>query len=62
MEDDQLLTVDEVAQRLSLSRSKVYELLAEGDIPSVHIGRSRRVIAKELDKWIARLKEKQHGE
>ena len=61
MEDEQLLTVDEVAERLSLSRSKVYELLAGGDIPSVHIGRARRVIATDLDTWITRLKEEQRG-
>ena len=57
MEDEQLLTVTEVADRLSLSRSKVYELLSQGDIPSVHIGRARRVAATALDEWIARLRE-----
>ena len=38
-----LLTIGQAAQELSLSRSKVYELLGTGEIRSVRIGRSRRI-------------------
>lgn len=38
-----LLTPAQVATVLQLSRSKVYELMASGDVPSIRIGRSRRV-------------------
>ena len=38
-----LLTVPEVAAHLRLSRARVYELLSAGQLPSVRIGRSRRV-------------------
>lgn len=41
--ESRLLTVHEVADRLRLSRSKVYELIANGTISSVTIGRSRRI-------------------
>lgn len=38
-----LLRVDEAAQALALSRTKVYELMASGELESVKLGRSRRV-------------------
>ena len=37
-----------------LRRSKVYEMLAQGDLPSVRIGGSVRVPVAALDDWIAR--------
>lgn len=47
-----LLRVEHVGERLSLSRARVYELIASGSIPSVTIGRSRRVRADVLEAWI----------
>ena len=47
-----LLTIDLAAQELSLSRSKVYELLAAGEIRSVRIGRSRRIPRQYLIDYI----------
>lgn len=47
-----LLRIDEAARRLSIGRSKTYELLRAGVIPSVRIGRSRRVPAHALEVWI----------
>jgi excisionase family DNA binding protein len=38
-----LLTVREAADALSVSRSRVYELIYAGQLDSVKIGRSRRV-------------------
>ena len=38
-----MLRPAEVAALLSLSRSEVYRLIDRGEIPSVRIGRSRRV-------------------
>jgi excisionase family DNA binding protein len=49
-----LLTVEEVANLTSLGRSTVYELLARGEIPSITIGRSRRVPSEALHAWIRR--------
>ena len=40
MEDRLLYRVPEVAVFLNISRSKVYELLGSGDLPSVKIDRS----------------------
>ena len=49
-----LLTVMEAANRLGIGRSLMYELLAAGDIPSIRIGRLRRVPRVALDDYVAR--------
>ena len=41
--DKLLYTPVEVAHALGISRSAIYVLMANGDIPSVRIGASRRV-------------------
>ena len=50
-----LFTVVEVAKILSLSRTKVYELLYAGELPSVKIGASRRVRRADLEKFVSDL-------
>jgi excisionase family DNA binding protein len=47
-----LLTVTEASQVLAISRSKLYELLNSGTLPSVHIGRSRRIRMKDVEEFI----------
>jgi excisionase family DNA binding protein len=49
-----LLKVNEVADRLGVSRNKVYELLYKGEIQSLTIGRTRRVSPVALAEFIAR--------
>lgn len=46
------LKVPEVAKVLRIARSRAYELVADGEIPAVRIGRSVRVSRKELDRWL----------
>jgi len=46
------LKVPEVAEVLRISRSRAYEMVAEGEIPSVRIERSVRVNRKEFDRWL----------
>ena len=48
MNDKLLYRIPEVAEHLSISRSKVYELLKSGELRSVHIDRSRLVRARDL--------------
>jgi len=50
--EHEYLKVPEVAQVLRIARSRAYELVAEGEIPSVRIGRSVRVSREELDRWL----------
>jgi excisionase family DNA binding protein len=47
-----LLRVEEAAEVMGLSRAKVYELLTEGRIPSIKLGRSRRIPVSALKGWI----------
>jgi excisionase family DNA binding protein len=48
-----LLRVEEVARALAIGRSKVYELIASGQLPSITIGSARRIPTEALRKWIA---------
>ena len=52
-----LLSVEEAARSLSIGRSKTYELIAEGFLESVHIGRSTRVPVAALHDLVDRLRE-----
>lgn len=52
-----LHTVEEAAQRLRLSRAKVYALVMDGTIPSVKVGRSRRILATALEAFARGLAE-----
>ena len=45
-----LLRIDEVADRLAISRATIYRLIRRGAIPTVHIGTSVRIPAAELDR------------
>lgn len=51
-----LLTPLEAARALGISRSKLYELLAAGVIPSVLIGSCRRIPLDDLRDAVARLR------
>src|ERR1700674_436553 len=52
-----LLKVNEVADRLGVSRNKVYELLYKGEIRSLAIGRTRRISPDALAEFISRPKD-----
>lgn len=57
MDSEQLLTVAQSCERLSLSRNAVYALISAGTLPSVKIGSSRRVRVADLDEFIRSLRE-----
>ncbi|WP_432108426.1 helix-turn-helix domain-containing protein [Streptomyces sp. AA1529] len=48
------LTVAEAARRIGISRTKMYEYVATGEIPSVKIGRLRRIPAEVVPEFLAR--------
>jgi excisionase family DNA binding protein len=52
-----LLRVEEAAEWLGLGRTKAYELVYRGMLPSVTIGRSRRVPVAALQDFVDRLVE-----
>jgi excisionase family DNA binding protein len=51
-----LITMEQAAHRLGLGRSKTYELVLRGDLPSVSIGHSRRIDVDDLRRFVEQLK------
>ena len=47
-----LLTIRDVKARLQLAHTKVTELIISGELPSLRIGRSRRVRPEDLNTFI----------
>lgn len=54
-----MLRVEQAAERTTLGRTKMYELIKSGEIQSVKIGRSRRIPVEALDAYVARLLDEQ---
>ena len=50
--DFHLLTIQEVADLLRVSRAMAYNLVQSGEIRSVHIRSSRRVRQRDLEEFI----------
>jgi excisionase family DNA binding protein len=51
-----LLRPIEAAESLGISRAKLYELLARGEIRSLTIGASRRIPASDLQAYVEHLR------
>jgi excisionase family DNA binding protein len=51
--DKLLVRPDEAAALLGIGRSKVYAMLAAGELPAVRVGRLTRVPVTELRRWVA---------
>ena len=47
-----LLRIPEVQARLAVGRSTVYELISSGELEVIYIGRSVRVTASSVVKWV----------
>jgi excisionase family DNA binding protein len=47
-------TPEELVRWLGLGRTKVYELLRSGEIPSYMIGRVRRIRRRDVEAWLDR--------
>ena len=47
-----LLKPNEVTEMLGIGRSRIYEMLATGELPSVRIGRCIRVPVNALKDWV----------
>lgn len=54
-DDRLLLSIPEAAHRIGISRSQMYNLIAAGRIPVVHIGRSAKVRADALRDFVEAL-------
>lgn len=50
-----LLTVEQAAKELQIARRRIYELTAAGVLPSVKIGKSRRIRSTDLAAYVEQL-------
>ncbi|WP_448140427.1 helix-turn-helix domain-containing protein [Sphingopyxis fribergensis] len=48
------MTVDEAADMLAVGRSKIYQLVADGELDAVKIGKCIRIIVASLDRLLAK--------
>jgi excisionase family DNA binding protein len=56
--DTRLLTVPQVAERLAVSVRKTYRLISTGQLKRLRVGvRGTRVVAGDLDDYIAKLRD-----
>ena len=51
-----LLSIQEAGRALGIRRSKMYELIAAGELETVHIGRAVRVPVDAVEEFVARLR------
>lgn len=54
METRRLLTVEEAADQLHMSRSSLYKLVMRRDVDSIKVGKMRRIPPAALDEFIAK--------
>ena len=59
--DIELLTPTEAARRLSLGRTRLYQLLGSGEIASVRVGKLRRIPARAVRAYVDGLVQEQVG-
>ena len=57
--DKLIYTIEEAADLLSISRSQLYRLVESEELPTVRIGRSRRITYAQLDDFVRRLEQEQ---
>ncbi|MCP4607762.1 MAG: helix-turn-helix domain-containing protein [Planctomycetes bacterium] len=50
--DKLLLKVSEAGEMLGVGRSRMYEMLATKELPSIRIGKSYRIPSKALNQWV----------
>ena len=61
MQDKLLLTPEEAFQALRVGRAKGFQMIASGELPSIKVGRLRRVPIDRLREWIERQTQEQMG-
>jgi excisionase family DNA binding protein len=51
---DEIMTMDELAEYLKISKSTLYKLAQEGKLPGQKVGRHWRFHRSVIDQWLAR--------
>jgi len=50
--NQELLKASDIAKMLNISKAMVYKLMQTRQIPTIHIGQSRRVLKEDLENYI----------
>ena len=61
MNDKLLLSPDEAFHSLGVGRAKGYQMIATGELPSIKVGRLRRIPTEALENYVKRQIEEQIG-
>jgi excisionase family DNA binding protein len=61
LDSELLLTPTEAARRLSVGRTRLYQLIGTGELASVRVGSLRRIPARSLRAYVNALLETQVG-
>ncbi len=59
MNDFEILTAQEIAKILKVSRATAYDIMEREDFPTIRIGRTKRVMTHEFKSWLANQANKQ---
>jgi excisionase family DNA binding protein len=60
-EQKEWFDTDELVRWLGLGRTKTYEMLRSGEIPSYKIGRIRRIRRQDIEAWLEGIKSQPCG-
>jgi len=58
VESNDILTIDELAEYLKISKSTLYKLAQEGALPGQKVGKHWRFHKDTIDDWLARRTDK----
>jgi excisionase family DNA binding protein len=61
MDNKLLLSPDETCEVLGVKRSTLFKMLEAGEIPSIKVGRLRRIPTAGLKDWVHRQVDEQAG-
>ena len=50
-----LMSAEEAARALGIGRTRMFELIRSGEVPSIKLGRSRRIRPEDLEQYVERL-------
>tara|TARA_Y100000590_G_scaffold82669_1_gene92133 strand:- start:719 stop:910 length:192 start_codon:yes stop_codon:yes gene_type:complete len=55
LQEDRLLTIQDIIDRLKIGRTRVYALLSSGELIGVKVGASRRIRMSDLNTYLESL-------
>ena len=62
MTEAMLMTIKDVQEATQLGRTKIYELLRDGDLPFLKVGRSVRIRHEDFEVWLDKLERQTKAE